>query len=488
MAYDQGQFTTCLYDLIDADGVPLILRGVDPKNYVIEKDQTWNPHTILQIDESQYTHVPEEKLHQQNAMLLPIAVERLFYEPFMIEQPMYIAPLTQMDSLMLNGVLNPMAMGTGAGASLLLWSKDRDDRTCIRDENVYPGQKAGALPVPANSFGVRIYDAMWALDTMFNYNKNMFQKPHEDQRQLGPNASWVRHTAPTVDSGRRIFTALVGNAQRISDVERIFLNALMNNATEVDLDSEVATEGGKSRQTLFDEYGKYMDQHKQQLAQFSRTAKLLIWLFLPHAFNQAEVNELYERYMFGIAYSLIYNRWPQNSDFKGGQVVTYPGMAQPSNTNKAMEGFGHTAIDVGFGVGAAGAGFINPAAGAVVIALEPLAHFFLTYYYATPAERVQLKDYAFSMSRQYGFDAEAWTNSWVDWFNGQSMWTHLPDALKEAVEVVAAKAYDANGNLLKHNADPYRRNGPIKDSFTNYVLGELDKGFEVADIPLPATI
>ncbi len=305
--YDQGQYTSNKYHQLDADGVPIIIRGVDPKNYVIEKDQTWNPHTILQIDESQFTHVPEEKLHQQNAMVLPITAERLMYECFMIEEPQYVEEVTQMDNLLLMGALNPGMFGQGAGTSLLLWSRNRTAETMIRNSGVGIMQKVRELPIPPGSEGVRVLDVFWGLDTMRNYDPGLYRPLHEEYSQSKP-PSWSSTLT------RNLFQRMI-KASGVS--EQSLLNQVLLKINESAIDE------GTSRPAEFKTLGEYLGDLGENLGRMSRTAKLLLWLLMPHATAESESDQKYEKIMWKIAYSVVYNRWPSESEWKGSELVGY---------------------------------------------------------------------------------------------------------------------------------------------------------------------
>lgn len=322
--YDQGQYTANLYHQIDADGFPVIVRGTDPKNYVAERDQTFNEYTILQIDESQFTHVPQEKLHQQNALVLPIAVEHLQYECFMIEQPQYVEPVTQMDNLMLLGALNPNMFGAGAGTSLLLWSRNRGDKF-IRNVGLSNTLRQRELPMPMGN-GVRVCDCIWALDTLFNFDKGLFGEIHKAQVDRKAVTGWSN-----IDTVL-LFQAMVQAAQLTGgefEVLKMFTFSPEQDKLETLMDT------GNTRKQVFTELGTRLGSLQQQIVGLSLKAKLILWLVLPHASNQSEVVEQFELIMWMIAYSVVYQRWPQQSEYKAPELVGYPQGFQASTADTA---------------------------------------------------------------------------------------------------------------------------------------------------------
>jgi hypothetical protein len=314
--YDQGQYSNNLYHQLDDEKVPIIIRNQPPLLFRVHREADWNPYTQLQIEHSEWTHEPQEKLWSQESLNIQLEPKRVVYPPFMIERPYYIEPVTERASLMYMGGLDPAAQG---GKSL--YSKDLGQSAAIRASAKYVNRALVQTVRTDSVTGWRVQDFVFGITSMVDYNP-------DDNLAL---YSKYRHTSVTAAAFKEVIAklGLQGN-----------LLKLLHETTNGQVLSQL-NEGGIARRGQMTQLGERMMSNAflNELQGNGRQNLFYFWIFMPHASAGGDSDTKYDSVMYMISHFVLTGRWVNPSEFKEGEgyVSSYVG-----GQNQVVSGVSNT--------------------------------------------------------------------------------------------------------------------------------------------------
>lgn len=305
--YDQGQYSNNLYHQIDDEGRPIMVLNEPPFLYRIPRDAEFNPITLLQVVESDWTHIGQEKVWSQEPLNMTIDPKRVVYPPFMIERPYYIEPTTQTESLLFNYGTGNFSAQTMSNS---LFSKDLGMMAAIRANTTFVGKPLVNLPHNKPDATLRLQSQAYALQSLMDYNpmdvhiKTLYIKYQnadlndntfmEILRPL-PLAGFLKTFLYQTNTGegenRMRWYSAFGHAGRMEEFNR--------------LGGQIFNEGFLRR-----------------LQGVSRQDAFFFWLFMPHSAKLGEGDQNYETTMMMISNFVLTGRWASPSEYKEPYVMT----------------------------------------------------------------------------------------------------------------------------------------------------------------------
>lgn len=295
--YDQGQYTNNLYHQIDDEKVPIIIRNQPPLLYRIHREADWNPFTQLQIDHSEWTHEPQEKLWSQEYLPLQLDAKRVVYPPFMTERPYYVEPATEGVGIMIMGSAAATAQG---GKSL--YSKDLGASLAVRASSDYRNRALGVGINVNNVMPLRVQDFVYAVNTLFDFDPNAYLQLHQDYTS-------------TIFTDGDINTV-------IGQLERAGLKGELLKLLRSSMESEFkwGVRGSQERKKAFASFGVIMMSNEfiRYIQQESQTNLFFFWICMPHASGTEDADANYDMVMLMISHYVLSGRWLSAAEIKNG--------------------------------------------------------------------------------------------------------------------------------------------------------------------------
>jgi hypothetical protein len=322
--YDQGQLSTGLYNQYDDEKRPIMVLN-EPCDYLrVPREVDWNPKTLLQITQSEYTHVPSEPLWSQEPLHFDIDPKRVVYPVFMVQRPYYQEPVTQRESLMF---LNSTTAAGQGGASL--YSKDLGPTRAIRSSTLYVNTGLKRTIQTGMVSGMRITDYQLAFDSLNDYNPDLWLALYSKYSAYGRGIGYSDFNGEI-----RPKLGLKGTLHQLLDeTENRYYDSFNN----------VQSMGG--RKQAFAELGVRMNNQgflNEIQSGTDRASLFFFWICMPHAASQEEASTDYDKMMFLISNFVLTGRWVSMSEVKDGM-----GFVSPHYTNTQKTPLLQTAINAG---------------------------------------------------------------------------------------------------------------------------------------------
>jgi hypothetical protein len=322
--YDQGQLSTGLYNQYDDEKRPIMVLN-EPCDYLrVPREVDWNPKTLLQITQSEYTHVPSEPLWSQEPLHFDIDPKRVVYPVFMVERVRYQEPVAQRESLMF---LNSTTAAGQGGASL--YSKDLGPTRAVRSSIAFVNTALRRTVTTGMVSGMRITDYQMAFDSLNDYNPDLWLDLYG---KFSANSGALNYGA--FNQGIRPRLGLKGTLnQLLEEVENRYYDNFNN----------VQNMGG--RKQAFAELGLRMNNQgflNEIQSGVDRPSLFFFWICMPHAASQDEASTDYDKMMFLISNFVLAGRWVSMTEIKDGM-----GFISPHYTNQQKTTFVSTAVNAG---------------------------------------------------------------------------------------------------------------------------------------------
>ena len=299
-AYLQGQYLGSLYNQVTAQGELVLEREDDSKFFVILREVDFNPASIVQIEQAEWSHVPQSRLLMDSVQPLIIDKQFQLNEPIMIAEPEFIDPHSAGSFHSLTQTITPQSMMSQTGMEYSLWSKDCALPMVVR---LFPNDAGRAkLSIPPNpraNYNMRQSTWLWCFETLLNYN-------------------------PTKLYGHLFFNVLQENIplERCQQEIQNFAEHFFGISKKYDLytqliaryESQLSTMVSKS---IYAEVARNVSQQMQATPQMflNRTQCLILWLLMPHPSSPDQVDKTWHYVMFTLAFYVRRLRMPNAEEF-----------------------------------------------------------------------------------------------------------------------------------------------------------------------------
>jgi len=171
---DQGQALINPYNWLDENDHPVILRNQLCVNKTIQREVSYDTQSLLQINESSTTHIPQGQLVSLAPLRIQIQPKHIVYDQFMVENRLTenasAQHIVRTTDLLYDDLFEDIK-----DWELSLWSRSRIVRDILRASSRYSMFAKKMYKIPMNT---SVRDQEWILcaETMRNYNPVKYLK------------------------------------------------------------------------------------------------------------------------------------------------------------------------------------------------------------------------------------------------------------------------------------------------------------------------
>ena len=299
-AYDQGQYLTSLYNWVTPTGELVIKREEKDTFYVIQREVDFDPHSVIQVIDAEWSHVPQSRLIMDSVSPLILRPERQLNEPIFVQEPEYEDSGVTGTVATLTPTVTPLSNDLNMQKKLFqLWSRFLEPMYILRKFQ-YDSSKPKLMVQPNITSNLTTRQQIWilAFETLLNYMPTL------------ASVSIYTQLRTTVD--------IAQCQQGIQEVAQVMGIAGSDNLYTQLLASSEGTFWSPNSTTVFSSAAQIVANYMQSNPNLftNRDQNLILWLLMPHPTSITQVDRVWHYVMFTLAYQVRNGRQPTNTEFE----------------------------------------------------------------------------------------------------------------------------------------------------------------------------
>jgi len=311
---DQGQALLYPVAWLDDKDQAVLCRNNVSDYRVIEREVEYDPMSLLQINESSSTHIPQGNLVPQAPLRLTIADKFISYEPFMRLNRLFSCEASAPIVVQNRDSLFRSVRDDISKWKLSLWSRVRHPQELIRISPQFKlWDRFDYEYIPSSTF--RQQEWLLCAETLRNFDPIQFSYIDKLVVNMHHNEQF------RLDEFKGV---IIGSLYR----SRVNLYHRFIDQHETDLQNGNNIEGIINK--IGDDLSQYIRVYENQAALIDDPLNtLVLWLLLPHVGGNPFKSVSLEYCFFVLSIMLTQHRFPKDDEFKIRQIHANPFNRKP---------------------------------------------------------------------------------------------------------------------------------------------------------------